>query len=115
MLRDNDDTSFDDEKTALPFVYGRSVSQRLTTSAVTAVTYHAKAPTFYDEINIRLPTVITPKHHLLCIFYHITVQKTGKRSAMNVSVCSLIISRIRLMNHRHLLGTALYSCVRMVK
>eukprot|EP01096_Ripella_sp_DP13-Kostka_P011959 TRINITY_DN4916_c0_g1_i8.p1 TRINITY_DN4916_c0_g1~~TRINITY_DN4916_c0_g1_i8.p1 ORF type:complete len:1485 (+),score=781.21 TRINITY_DN4916_c0_g1_i8:1676-6130(+) len=42
------------------------------------VTYHSKAPQFYDEIKIALPPNLNADHHLLFIFYHINVQP-GKR------------------------------------
>ena len=39
---------------------------------------YRRAPDFYEEIKIKLPPNLTPEHHLLFTFYHISCS-TGKK------------------------------------
>ncbi len=45
----------------------------LTTFSNTPVVHHNKAPHFYTEVKLALPTNLTPRHHLFFAFYHVAV------------------------------------------
>ncbi|XP_055386415.1 dedicator of cytokinesis protein 7 [Condylostylus longicornis] len=60
---------------ALPAIFGKSSCPEFTTEAYTAVNYHNKCPTFYDEIKILLPANLNQNHHILFTLYHISCQK----------------------------------------
>jgi hypothetical protein len=45
---------------------------------VMQVVYHNKAPTFQDEVKIKLPTRLTDKLHLLFTFYNVSVARPKK-------------------------------------
>jgi hypothetical protein len=74
-LKENDD---DLMVGGLKAICGRACESPFVTSTHTKVSYHNRSPEFNDEIKIKLPTVLTPKHHLLLAYYHIGCQK-GKR------------------------------------
>lgn len=63
--------------------------------AFTAVNYHNKCPTFYDEIKVALPADIQQNHHLLFTLYHVSCQKkpqevqTTVESAVGYTVSSI--------------------------
>lgn len=57
-------------------LYGRHGT--LVDSLTTAVTYHMRTPAFYEEIKVELPAHLTPKHHVLFSFYHISCQPPKK-------------------------------------
>jgi len=59
-------------------IYGTSVSGPLRTVATTNVVYHSKKPKWMDEIKIRLPASITPQHHILVTFYHVSCKPPKK-------------------------------------
>lgn len=44
-------------------------------TAFSAVNYHNKCPTFYDEIKVSLPADLQQNHHLLFTLYHVSCQK----------------------------------------
>ncbi|XP_065185199.1 dedicator of cytokinesis protein 7-like [Sycon ciliatum] len=67
--------SGEDESTALKCIYGRSSGPKYTKEAWTAVTYHNKAPDFYEEVKLELPIDLRESHHLLFTFYHISCSK----------------------------------------
>lgn len=43
--------------------------------------HHNTNPSWYDEIKLLLPVCITPSHHLLFTFYHISIQGSKKRDS----------------------------------
>jgi hypothetical protein len=45
----------------------------LTTFINTPVVHHNKAPDFYSEVKLALPTNLTSRHHLFFAFYHVAV------------------------------------------
>lgn len=51
----------------------------LTHSACCAVLHHSPCPSWYDEIKIRLPHRLSPSHHLLFIFKHISIEGAKKK------------------------------------
>lgn len=55
----------------------------------TNVLYHNTNPIWYDEIKIRLPVHITPKHHLLFTFKHISVDGSRKKQS-NISIETIV-------------------------
>lgn len=58
-------------------IFGKSSSPRYVCEAYTAVSYHQRCPSFYDEIKIRLPADLDDRHHLLFTFYHISCRRRG--------------------------------------
>ncbi|XP_016979393.1 dedicator of cytokinesis protein 7 isoform X2 [Drosophila rhopaloa] len=60
---------------AVNAIYGKSSCPRFSTEAFTAVNYHNKCPSFYDEIKIALPASIKQHHHLFFTIYHVSCQK----------------------------------------
>ncbi|XP_053555956.1 dedicator of cytokinesis protein 8 [Bombina bombina] len=64
----------EDPKCAMPVIFGKSNGPEFVEVVYTAVTYHNKAPDFYEEVKIKLPAKVTNKHHLLFTFYHISCQ-----------------------------------------
>eukprot|EP01137_Pigoraptor_chileana_P018685 Opistho-2@78585 len=70
----------DDQKQATPLrcIYGKSSMTALTNNSTTAVTYHNKAPDFYEEVKIALPAKITARHHIRFTFFHVSCQPPKK-------------------------------------
>ncbi|KAM8960557.1 dedicator of cytokinesis protein 8 [Pelodytes ibericus] len=64
----------EDAKSSLPVIFGKSNGPEFLEEVCTTVTYHNKAPDFYEEVKIKLPAHLTKKHHLLFTFYHISCQ-----------------------------------------
>jgi hypothetical protein len=62
----------------LPMIFGRSSCAAFSRQAIAQVVYHNKAPTFQDEVKIKLPTRLTDKLHLLFTFYNVSVQRPKK-------------------------------------
>lgn len=78
-------------ETGLKNIFGRSTTTRFVTSAVTTVSYHMKQPSFFDEIKIAVPSAITPHHHLLFIFSHVSVKDKKKRTKSSGTVgCAIL-------------------------
>ncbi|XP_049871737.1 dedicator of cytokinesis protein 9 [Pectinophora gossypiella] len=67
----------------LQAVYGRS---GMTTQYRCSVLHHNANPSWSDEAKIRLPATITPQHHLLFTFHHISCDLAKKNDA-NVETC----------------------------
>ena len=59
-----------DQQLGMPTLYSHT-SCELTSSITTAVSYHNKSPTFYEEIKVLLPAQMTPDTHLLFSFFHV--------------------------------------------
>uniref|UniRef100_A0A9J2PJV5 Dedicator of cytokinesis protein 7 n=1 Tax=Ascaris lumbricoides TaxID=6252 RepID=A0A9J2PJV5_ASCLU len=59
----------------MQLVFGKSSCPDVSAYANTAVCYHNKTPTFYDEIKIALPVDLNDGHHLLFTFCHITCKQ----------------------------------------
>lgn len=53
----------------LPVMYGRT--KPLESEALCCVQYHESRPSLYDQIKIRLPSVLHTGHHLLLTFSHV--------------------------------------------
>ena len=53
---------------------------------MTAVNYHSEKPFFHEEFKIRLPTKLSPKHHVLIKMNHINVKSKAKKDKELVSV-----------------------------
>ncbi|XP_035909573.1 dedicator of cytokinesis protein 7 [Anopheles stephensi] len=60
---------------ALPAIFGKSSCSEYSTEAYSAVNYHNKQPTFYDEIKIELPANLKQNHHILFTLFHVSCQK----------------------------------------
>lgn len=58
-------------------IFGKSSSARYVCEAYTAVSYHQRCPSFYDEIKIKLPADLDDRHHLLFTFYHVSCRRRG--------------------------------------
>lgn len=60
------------------------------------VSCHAKNPTYYDEFKIRLPPLLTPKHHLLFTLYHLPLH-IGKTKDLATEVGTPVSSKLILI------------------
>jgi len=58
-------------------IFGKSSSPRYVREVFTAVSYHQRCPSFYDEIKIKLPADLDDRHHLLFTFYHVSCRRRG--------------------------------------
>ncbi|CAG9099870.1 unnamed protein product [Plutella xylostella] len=67
----------------LQVVYGRA---GMTTQYRCSVLHHNASPTWSDEAKLRLPSTLSPAHHLLFTFYHISCD-LAKKSDTNVETC----------------------------
>ncbi|XP_066997234.1 dedicator of cytokinesis protein 7 [Anabrus simplex] len=76
----------EDERHALPVIFGKSSCPEFTTEAYTTVNYHNKCPDFYDEIKIKLPASLEDQHHLLFTFYHISCQRKVEQQVVETPV-----------------------------
>nr|DBA28085.1 TPA: hypothetical protein GDO54_008494 [Pyxicephalus adspersus] len=74
----------EDPKFCLPVIFGKSNGPEFLEEVYTSVTYHNKAPDFYEEVKIKLPAKLTEKHHLLFTFYHISCQQKAGTSVETV-------------------------------
>ncbi|XP_026738501.1 dedicator of cytokinesis protein 9 isoform X2 [Trichoplusia ni] len=78
-LRDNDTG----DNKALQAVYGRF---GMTSQYRCSVLHHNANPSWSDEAKIRLPATLTPQHHLLFTFHHISCD-LAKKNDTNVETC----------------------------
>lgn len=69
----------EDPDSALNIIYGKSNTAKFYNESYSAVSYHTRAPDFFEEIKIDLPAKITEFSHLLFQFFHITCQKPRRR------------------------------------
>jgi hypothetical protein len=60
-------------------IYNKNHIEEFTDKIYTSVQYHNKTPQFYDEIKVKLPARLTPRHNLLFTFYHVPCQ-VGKNN-----------------------------------
>jgi hypothetical protein len=60
-------------------IYNKNHTEEFTDKIFTSVQYHNKTPQFYDEIKIKLPARLSPRHNLLFTFYHVPCQ-VGKNA-----------------------------------
>ncbi|KAL1374744.1 hypothetical protein pipiens_004834 [Culex pipiens pipiens] len=60
---------------ALAAIFGKSSCPEFTNEAFSAVNYHNKQPTFYDEIKLALPANLKQNHHILFTLFHVSCQK----------------------------------------
>ncbi|XP_050362245.1 dedicator of cytokinesis protein 9 [Nymphalis io] len=67
----------------LQVIYGRT---GMTSQYRCSVLHHNANPNWCDEAKIRLPTTITPSHHLLFTFHHISCD-LAKKNDTNVETC----------------------------
>jgi hypothetical protein len=65
----------------LPLWYGDSSQSTLTREVRTEVHYHAKKPVFHCEFKLRLPLLITERHHLLFTVSHVPLDNKKKSNA----------------------------------
>ncbi|XP_054628714.1 dedicator of cytokinesis protein 8 isoform X2 [Dunckerocampus dactyliophorus] len=72
--------SGEDPSSALPIIFGKSSGPEFVREIYTPVTYHNKAPDFYEEVKLALPARLTERHHLLFTFYHISCQQKQNQS-----------------------------------
>eukprot|EP00007_Cunea_sp_BSH-02190019_P004159 CAMPEP_0174230200 /NCGR_PEP_ID=MMETSP0417-20130205/1005_1 /TAXON_ID=242541 /ORGANISM="Mayorella sp, Strain BSH-02190019" /LENGTH=1996 /DNA_ID=CAMNT_0015307841 /DNA_START=193 /DNA_END=6183 /DNA_ORIENTATION=- len=82
-LLDSDEHAFSPTSLTLQSLnamYGRGGMSTMVDHEVTSVTYHQHKPHFFEEIKILLPNRMTPHHHLLFVFKHITCRPVkGKK------------------------------------
>lgn len=64
----------------LQCIYGRPASKSTFLSKISCpVLHHSTTPTWYEEIKMRLPLNITPQHHILFSFIHVSCDLSKKR------------------------------------
>ncbi|CAI8049924.1 Dedicator of cytokinesis protein 11 [Geodia barretti] len=65
---------------ALPVIYSSAPGTVFCDGLHTTVLHHCTSPTFYTEVKLSLPIALSPSHHLLFTFYHIScdIAKTTK-------------------------------------
>ncbi|XP_047129888.1 dedicator of cytokinesis protein 9 isoform X1 [Hydra vulgaris] len=78
QFRDTDDAS----AKPLKCIYERNGTCKFTHEITCPILYHTPNPTFYEEIKILLPPQLTPMHHVLFIFNHISVEQPKKKEIM---------------------------------
>lgn len=76
----------------LPLWYGDSSQPTFAREARTEVHYHAKKPVFHTEFKLRLPLVITDRHHLLFTVLHVPFdsKKKGADEVIGFAVVPLL-------------------------
>jgi hypothetical protein len=86
----------------LKCIHGKAADPLFIDSGYTKVSYHNRHPEFNDEFKIKLPTLVTPKHHLLLTFYHIGCQKPKSGTGHNLLGYAVIplLQEGRLVNGR---------------
>eukprot|EP00049_Salpingoeca_infusionum_P004362 m.78351 g.78351 ORF g.78351 m.78351 type:complete len:828 (-) comp12532_c0_seq2:4202-6685(-) len=60
-------------------IFGKSSCARFVMTASTAVSYHVKTPQFSEEIKVQMPAVVTPQHHVLFAFFHVSVKAKERK------------------------------------
>lgn len=84
-----------------------SLSLHMQNVAFTAVNYHNKCPTFYDEIKIAMPADIKQNHHLFFTLYHVSCQKKPQEVQSSVetpvgyTVCRYILLKYFLLSNNY--------------
>lgn len=71
---------------ALSAIFAKSSCPEFSTEAFTAVNYHNKSPSFYDEIKIAMPPNLRQNHHLLFTLYHVSCQKKPQEVQTSVEM-----------------------------
>ncbi|KAG5678742.1 hypothetical protein PVAND_008388 [Polypedilum vanderplanki] len=79
-------------------IYGRPEQEKVFISQITCpVLHHNTSPTWYEEIKMQLPTNLTPQHHLLFTFSHVSCDIKKKEPA-NSAVVSVGYAWLPLLN-----------------
>ncbi|EDS34252.1 dedicator of cytokinesis protein 9 [Culex quinquefasciatus] len=74
-LRDSDTA----DAKSVECIYGRPGQETLVSQQSCPVLHHSTAPTWYEEIKLRLPLRITAQHHLLFSFFHVSCNIAKKK------------------------------------
>lgn len=69
---------------AIKAIFAKSSCPEFTSEAFTAVNYHNKCPSFYDEFKVALPADLRQNHHILFTLYHVSCQKKPLEVQTNV-------------------------------
>ncbi|XP_061518026.1 dedicator of cytokinesis protein 9 isoform X4 [Anopheles gambiae] len=80
-LRDSDTA----EAKSIECIYGRPGQEQLVSQMSCPVLHHNTSPTWYEEIKLRLPLNITPQHHLLFSFFHVSCNIAKKKDLTTTS------------------------------
>uniref|UniRef100_A0A182JHE5 Dedicator of cytokinesis protein 9 n=1 Tax=Anopheles atroparvus TaxID=41427 RepID=A0A182JHE5_ANOAO len=80
-LRDSDTA----EAKSVECIYGRPGQEMLVSQMSCPVLHHNTSPTWYEEIKLRLPLNITPQHHLLFSFFHVSCNIAKKKDLTTTS------------------------------
>lgn len=79
-------------------IYGHPEGEKIFVSQITcSVLHHNTSPTWYEEIKIKLPTNLTPQHHLLFSFTHVSCD-IKKKEPSNSAVSSVGYAWLVLLN-----------------
>ncbi|XP_075415020.1 dedicator of cytokinesis protein 8 isoform X2 [Tenrec ecaudatus] len=99
----------EDPSQAMPVIFGKSNGPEFLQDVYTAITYHNKAPDFYEEVKLKLPARLTTSHHLLFTFYHVSCQQKQGGSVESLLGYSWlpILMNERLQTGSHCLPIAL--------
>eukprot|EP01113_Clastostelium_recurvatum_P012359 TRINITY_DN1641_c0_g1_i2.p1 TRINITY_DN1641_c0_g1~~TRINITY_DN1641_c0_g1_i2.p1 ORF type:complete len:1978 (-),score=555.53 TRINITY_DN1641_c0_g1_i2:59-5992(-) len=81
----------------LPLMYGHANPAPLVTHMFSVVDYHNRKPTFLDEVKVQLPVTLTPAHHLLVTFYHVSCKPPKKTKASEKPEMALGYVAIKLL------------------
>ncbi|CAG0892792.1 unnamed protein product, partial [Darwinula stevensoni] len=76
----------DETRQSLSVVFGRSSCPEFSHYAFTSITYHNKSPTFYDEVKMKLPAILTEQHHLFFTFFHISCQRKDPQAPIETPI-----------------------------
>ncbi|XP_058818408.1 dedicator of cytokinesis protein 9 isoform X6 [Topomyia yanbarensis] len=80
-LRDSDTA----DAKSVECIYGRPGQPILVSQMSCPVLHHNTSPTWYEEIKLRLPLRITPQHHLLFSFFHVSCSIAKKKDLVSTS------------------------------
>ncbi|XP_055386706.1 dedicator of cytokinesis protein 9 isoform X2 [Condylostylus longicornis] len=93
-LRDSDD----ENSVPLKCIYGRPGQNLFVDKISCPVIHHNANPTWYEEIKMRLPLHITPQHHILFSFLHVSCNLSKKRDAYAAFETPIGYSWLPLLN-----------------
>ncbi|XP_053674834.1 dedicator of cytokinesis protein 11 [Anopheles nili] len=85
-LRDSDTA----DAKSIECIYGRPGQEILVSQMSCPVLHHNTSPTWYEEIKLRLPINITPQHHLLFSFFHVSCNIAKKKDLTTTSTEMLV-------------------------
>lgn len=87
---------------AIKAIFAKSSCPEFTSEAFTAVNYHNKCPSFYDEFKVALPADLRLNHHILFTLFHVSCQKKPLEVQTSVETpVGFTVSFQRMSRHIH--------------